>query len=66
MGSGRPQGEMAGDRLDHCGLLEERNDGHGAGAVWTHQPIDFVELPDAARPRALAGRWNDLVEFFEC
>jgi len=45
-------------QVDHCGLLDKPDDAHGAGAVETHKRIDFVDLLDEARARALRDRWN--------
>ena len=48
MGRGRPEGQMAEDLLDHCGLFDEGDDAHGACASRTHERIHLghLWLPD--------------------
>jgi hypothetical protein len=56
---------MAEDLLDHCRLFNEGDDAHGTCASGTHERIDFVHLPNEARPGALRDRWNNLTDFLD-
>jgi hypothetical protein len=49
-------------QVDHCGLLDESNDAHGAGAAGTHERIDVVDPRDEGDPEHLRGRRHRLVE----